>query len=202
MAGTPVFTLNQYALAGIEVTGVKGILNGTTNFILTVMEEEGMAYEDALRLAQEEGYAEADPTADVEGYDALAKVAILSRVLFGADVDVSAIPTRGISGITLEDIKAAGDDGKRYKLIGQTSIESGRVTASVAPVKLPMNDPLAGVSGANNALTFDTDHLGAVTIQGPGAGREETGYSILADILAIHMETGKGAGLPFSREVC
>ena len=135
-------------------------------------------------------------------HDALAKVAILSRVLFGADVDVSSIPAKGISHITLEDIRAAKDDGKRYKLVGQTSIESGRITASVSPVKLPMNDPLAGVSGADNALTFDTDHLGAVTIQGPGAGREETGYSILTDILAIHMETRKGKGLSFSREVC
>jgi homoserine dehydrogenase len=201
LAGTPVFNLMQYGLAGCTIRGMKGILNGTTNFILTAMESDGMSYDDALRLAQDKGYAEADPTADVEGYDALAKVAILSKVVFGSDVDINDIPTKGISGITIDHIKSAAEKGRRFKLLGTTQLENGKVVASVSPEEIPVSDPLAGVTGANNALTFDTDHLGAVTIQGPGAGRRETGYSILADVLAVHRESGR-RGLPYSREVC
>ncbi|MCD6328996.1 MAG: homoserine dehydrogenase, partial [Candidatus Cloacimonetes bacterium] len=185
MSGTPVFNLARECLAGCKITEVKGILNGTTNYILTKMEQEGWSYEDALKKAQELGYAEADPTADVEGYDALAKVVILSNVLLGGNVKPEDVPCEGISKLTLEDIKAAAADGMRYKLIGSTRLEGDKIIASVKPVRLPLSDPLTGVNGANNALTFDTDLMGKITIQGAGAGKIETGFSIFVDILNI-----------------
>ena len=185
MSGTPVFNLARECFAGCKISEVKGILNGTTNYILTKMENEGWSYEDALKKAQELGYAEADPTADVEGFDALAKVVILSNVLLGGDVIPDDIPCEGISKITLKDVKSAANEGMRYKLIGSTKLEGDKIVASVKPIKLPLSDPLTGVGGANNALTFDTDLLGKVTIQGAGAGKVETGFSIFVDILSI-----------------
>jgi homoserine dehydrogenase len=186
MSGTPVFHLAECGLAGNEIREVKGILNGTTNFILTKMETEGMDYAPALKLAQELGYAEADPTADVEGFDAMAKIVILSNVLLGGAVKTSDVARKGISSISKADVKAAAKGGFRYKLIAHAKREAGGVAASVAPQKLPFSDPLAGVMGAQNALSFETDLLGKVTIQGAGAGKIETGFSILSDILAIH----------------
>ena len=186
MSGTPVFHLAECGLAGNTIREVKGILNGTTNFILTKMETEGMDYGPALALAQKLGYAEADPTADVEGFDALAKVVILSNVLLGGSLKTADVPCKGISAITKADVEAAKAQGFRYKLIGHTKLEKDVVTASVSPQKLPLTDPLSGVMGAQNALTFDTDLMGKVTIQGAGAGKLETGFSILSDMLAVH----------------
>ena len=186
MSGTPVFHLVECGLAGNRVKEVKGILNGTTNFILTKMETEGMDYGPALALAQKLGYAEADPTADVEGFDALAKVVILSNVLLGASLKTGDVPCKGISSISKADVEAAKAQGFRYKLVGHAKSESGVVTASVSPQKLPLSDPLAGVMGAQNALSLETDLMGKVTIQGAGAGKLETGFAILSDILAVH----------------
>jgi homoserine dehydrogenase len=188
LSGTPVFTLLEYCLAGNEVTEVKGILNGTTNFMLTKMEEEMMSYDDALALAQELGYAEADPTADVEGYDALAKVIILSNLVLGGDLKPEDAERVGISGITIEDIQSALAEEKRYKLISSARKVGSRVFASVKPEKLPLSDPLAGVGGATNALTFRTDLSGDITILGTGAGKIETGFAIMIDVLNIHRE--------------
>ncbi len=193
MSGTPVFNLFENALAGNEINEIRGILNGTTNFILSKMEEEDMGYEDALRLAQKLGYAEADPTADVEGYDALAKIVILSNVLLEANVKPSDVKREGISTISRENVKEALASGKRYKLIASAKKEEGQIKASVSPQQLPLSDPLAGIMGANNALTFDLDLLGEITIQGPGAGKIETGYSILTDMLSIHRHLTKKA---------
>jgi len=187
MSGTPVFHLAEAGLAGNAIREVKGILNGTTNFILSKMETEGMDYAPALALAQKLGYAEADPTADVEGYDALAKVVILSNVLLGASLKTTDVARQGISAITKADVEAAKAQGFRYKLIGQAKKgEDGTVTAAVSPQKLPLSDPLAGVMGAQNALSLETDLMGRVTIQGAGAGKLETGFAILSDMLAIH----------------
>ncbi len=186
MSGTPVFHLVENGLAGNDILEVKGILNGTTNFILTKMETEGMDYAKALKLAQELGYAEADPTADVEGYDALAKTVILANVLFGGDLKTSDVTREGITAITLDAVRKAKAEGFRYKLIAQAKKEADGVKASVTPQKLPLSDPLAGVMGAQNALSLETDLMGKVTIQGAGAGKTETGYSILSDLLAIH----------------
>ena len=186
LAGTPAVNLAEYTLAGNDIKGFKGILNGTTNYILTRM-EEGMSYEDALKKAQELGYAEADPTGDVEGLDALGKVVILTNVVLGKNIGWQDVERKGITGISKEDIKKAKEDGMRWKLIGSAEIQTnGSVKAKVKPIKLPLNDPLAGVNEATNALTFFTDELGPVTIVGPGAGRRETGFSLLIDLLNIN----------------
>jgi homoserine dehydrogenase len=188
MSGTPVFTLFESGFAGNAVKEIKGILNGTTNFILSKMELDDMSYDDALALAQKLGYAEADPTADVGGFDALAKVVILSNVILDGDIRPSDITPQGITAITKQMVMDARKEGYRYKLIAGTKREGAKITAGVAPQKLLLSDPLAGVMGAQNALTFDMDLLGKVTIQGPGAGKLETGDSILQDILAIHRD--------------
>jgi len=186
MSGTPVFNLFDHGLAGNTIKKIKGILNGTTNFILSKMEEENMDYEDALQLAQKLGYAEADPTADVEGYDALAKITILSNVFLEGNIKPADAQREGITSISKEDVLAAKEENYRYKLIASTEKETGQIVASASPQKLSLSDPLAVVMGANNALTFELDLLGKITIQGPGAGKIETGYSILTDMLAIH----------------
>ena len=186
MSGTPVFSLCESGLAGNEIREVKGILNGTTNFVLSKMELEGMEYAAALALAQKLGYAEADPTADVEGYDAVAKIVILSNVLFGGELTPADVKREGITALNRGLIVTAKEQGFRYKLIAQTRKSGAKIEASVSPQKLPLSDPLAGVMGAQNALTFDTDLMGKITIQGAGAGKIETGHSILSDILAIH----------------
>jgi homoserine dehydrogenase len=185
MSGTPVLNLIRDDLAGNHINEVKGIFNGTTNYILTRM-EEGLSYEDALKKAQELGYAEAIPDADVLGWDALAKVTILSNVVFGANNKPFDLPCEGITKITSEDIARAKSDGKRYKLIGKVWRDGHQVKGSVAPEQIDLTHPLAGVMGAVNAATISTDALGDVTIVGAGAGRKETGYSLLIDLIEIH----------------
>jgi homoserine dehydrogenase len=188
MSGTPVLNMCEMCLAGNEIREIRGILNGTTNYILTGM-EEGKPYQEVLKKAQELGYAEADPTADVEGYDAMAKVLILARSVMNARIAPSDVDRTGITEIKLDDIEAAKSEGKRWKLIGKVTKKGNSVKASVKPEKIDKTDPLASVGGATNALTFATDLLGDVTVVGAGAGKIETGYSLLADILSIHSRT-------------
>lgn len=184
MSGTPVLNLLRETLAGSDVTEIKGILNGTTNYILTRM-EEGLSYEDALKKAQELGYAEAVPDADVLGWDALAKVTILAKVAFAARGNPFDFPCEGITQISATDITDAKNRGQRYKLIGKVWREGNLIKASVGPEEVDLNHPLAGVMGATNALTFTTDTLGDVTIVGAGAGKRETGFSLLIDLIKI-----------------
>ncbi len=189
LSGTPVINLAKFTLAGNNINSFKGILNGTTNFILSKM-EEGMSYEKALKKAQDLGYAEADPTGDVEGLDALGKVVILTNVVLGKKITWQDVERKGITNITIQDVEKAKEEGKRWKLIGSAEIKpDGSVIAKVWPEKLPLDDPLSGVSGATNALTFYTDELGPVTIVGPGAGRRETGFALLIDLLEINRKT-------------
>lgn len=185
MSGTPVLNLAEWPLAGCEISKARGILNGTTNYILTQM-EMGMGYEEALKKAQEFGYAEADPSGDVEGYDARGKVTILANVVMKASLSISDVSCRGITEITAADIQDAKSKDSRWKLIGSVERKNGSIVASVAPEMVPLSHPLAGVMGATNALTFTTDLLGDITIVGAGAGKIETGYSILTDLLKIH----------------
>ncbi|MFI5143094.1 MAG: homoserine dehydrogenase [Thermoanaerobaculales bacterium] len=184
MSGTPLLNLVRETLAGAEIVEMQGILNGTTNYILTRM-EEGLSYQDALAKAQELGYAEAVPDADVLGWDALAKVTILANVVFGASLTPAESPCDGITKITAADIVKAKAEGKRYKLIGRVWREDGKVKAAVAPRLVEMTQPIAGVMGATNAVAIRTDALGEITIVGPGAGRAQTGFSMLNDLLTI-----------------
>ena len=186
LSGTPALNLGLLNLAGSGITKARGIVNGTTNYILTEM-EKGLSYEDALKQAQELGYAEADPTADVEGYDALGKIVILANTVMGASLHKDEPPCEGITKITAEDIVKAKEEGFRWKLIAGAEIkDDGSVEAYVKPEKIPLEHPLANIMGPTNALTYTTKYLGDVTIVGPGAGRAATGFAILTDILDIN----------------
>ncbi|MEN3010749.1 MAG: homoserine dehydrogenase [Candidatus Bipolaricaulaceae bacterium] len=184
MAGTPLFSLVDFALAA-PIRRVRGILNGTTNFLLTEM-EAGRTYAEALTEAQKRGYAEADPTADVEGHDALAKIVILANLVLEGDLRPSEVPCQGITGLDPREVRWAPREGFRWKLVAEAFRTEGGVAAKVGPERLPLADPLAQVGGALNALTLELDPLGAVTIVGPGAGPEVTGHAVLSDLLAIH----------------
>lgn len=185
MSGTPTLRLGSELLAGAGVSKVQGIVNGTTNYILTQM-ENGATYADALAEAQAKGYAEADPTGDVEGFDAAGKVVILANVLMGAAMRMEDVDRQGITKLTPEDIASASAAGERWKLIASVEkAPGGEIKASVRPTRLPITHPLASVSGPTNAATFSTALLGDVTLIGPGAGRLATGYAILEDLLAI-----------------
>jgi homoserine dehydrogenase len=191
MSGTPTMNLGRNLLRGAGIRAVRGILNGTCNYILTRM-EAGSTYDEALAEAQERGYAEADPTGDVEGYDAAGKVVILANVLMGVPLRMAEVDRTGISGLTPDDVAEAAAEGARWKLVGSLETVGGPsagVTARVAPERVPLSHPLAGVGGAVNAVTFTTELLGDVTLVGPGAGRLETGYSVLVDLLEIHRTT-------------
>ncbi len=184
MSGTPVLNLVEGPLAGNFIRAAKGILNGTTNYILTRM-EEGMEYAAALEQAQVLGYAEADPTGDVEGHDARAKVTILANVVMGADVRITDVACEGISQLGSADIEKARQQNARWKLIGSVEMSEDGIAAEVRPEMVPLTHPLASIMEATNALTLTTDLLGDVTIVGPGAGRRETGFSILTDLLTL-----------------
>lgn len=189
LSGTPILSLAKYGLGGCRITELKGILNGTTNYILTQM-EAGLGYADALKQAQELGYAEADPSADVEGFDALAKIVILANVLMGADLKPTDVACEGITHLGAKDIASAKTEGKRWKLIGHAKREGNVVKASVKPTRIPLDDPLASVGAAMNALTFSTDVLKSVTITGAGAGGPQTGFALLSDLLELHRRLG------------
>lgn len=184
MSGTPALRMPLASLAGNEISQVRGIFNGTTNYILTKM-EEGMTYEAALKQAQELGYAEADPTADVEGYDALGKVVILANVVMNAPLTKEDVACQGISHLTPDDIEQAKAQGKRWKLLARAKKEGNQVVASVGPEMVPLADPLANIMGATNAITYECDLAGPITLVGAGAGRVETGFSILIDLINI-----------------
>jgi homoserine dehydrogenase len=185
MSGTPALRLGWSDLAGCEIAELKGIVNGTTNYILTQM-EQGNDYAAALAEAQRLGYAEADPAGDVEGHDAAAKALILANVLMDANLALNDVDRTGITGVTREMIAEASAASERWKLLARVRREGDQVRASVAPARLPLGHPLASVGGVTNALTITTDLLGDVTLIGPGAGGVATGFALLSDILALH----------------
>jgi len=173
MSGTPALELASKGLAGCDVSEVLGILNGTTNYILSRI-EEGL------------GYAEADPTMDVEGWDAAIKAVIIANTVMGGDVRLTDVKREGIIGVTKEDIANALKERTRIKLIARIlRRRASDFLVEVRPMRLPLEDPLANVMGVTNAITYKTDNLGSVTLVGPGAGRIETGQALLMDILHI-----------------
>jgi homoserine dehydrogenase len=186
MAGTPVLSTILQGMAGAQIKAIRGILNGTTNYILSAM-AAGQNYVDVLTEAQALGYAEADPTADVEGYDALAKTLILAALAFGKPLKPEQVQRRGITAITDDTMVSAVERGHRIKLLASLRLhaEDGTLDASVEPVELPLHDPLARVDGVLNAVTIESDTLPEVTIIGPGAGPIQTAQGLLSDLIAI-----------------
>jgi homoserine dehydrogenase len=188
MAGTPVLSMIREGMAGARVRAIRGIINGTTNYILSAM-ATGRGYAEALAEAQAQGYAEADPTADVEGYDAVAKILILAFLVFGHSLRPDQVIRQGITAITKEQMHRAHKEDKRIKLIASLQAISDfgatPLEARVEPVALPLSEPLARVDGVMNAITIQTDTLADVTIIGPGAGRLQTGQGLLADLIAV-----------------
>lgn len=186
MSGTPTIRVAKTSLSGVGLRGFEGILNGTSNYVLGRM-EEGVELAEAVKTAQAMGFAEADPTADIEGYDVRLKVVILANELLGTSLHPANVKCSGISALTVSDIAAARTAGERWKLVGSAQLAAdGHVHAVVEARRVAPAHPLAAISGATNAVTFKTDLLGDVTISGPGAGRTETAFAVLSDIIAIH----------------
>ena len=191
--GIPIIEPLKQSLGGNRINRVSGIINGTTNYILTRMANEGAAYADVLAEAQRLGYAEADPAADVDGLDAADKIAILSTLAFGGGVDRQSIPTEGISRLQGEDVDYARQLGYGVKLLAvaermatsDTTADALPLSLRVQPTLVPSHHPLAGVNGVNNAILVEGDPIGQVMFYGPGAGAGPTASAVVADILNI-----------------
>jgi homoserine dehydrogenase len=180
----PVIRVIQESLAAAHVERLHGIVNGTTNYILTEMARTGASFEEALAQAQELGYAEADPTEDVNGKDAAAKMAILARLAFSTPVSLDHVVYEGIEGITPDDMAYARDLGLELKLIGTAERIDGGLSVRVHPAFLYPGHPLAAVSGPFNAVTVESDAITEITMSGPGAGGPQTASAVLGDVIS------------------
>lgn len=181
--GIPIIRPLNQSLTADEILEISGILNGTTNFILTKMEKEGSSFDAVLKEAQELGYAERNPAADVEGFDACRKIAILSSLAIGSQVDFEDIYTEGITKITDIDFKYAKELGASIKLIGSSKKTDGGFTAMVSPKMLGSEHPLAGVNGVMNAIFVKGNVLGDVMFYGAGAGKLPTASAVVSDVV-------------------
>lgn len=181
----PVIRVIQESLAATEITRVFGIVNGTTNFILSEMANTGASYADALARAQELGYAEADPSADVGGADAAAKMAILARLAFHTPVELAEVTFEGITEIQPDDLAYAKELGLSLKLLGVAELREGGLSVRVFPCFLHNGHPLAPVEGPFNAVMVEAPAINEITLSGPGAGGTETATAVLGDVVSI-----------------
>jgi homoserine dehydrogenase len=179
--GTPILSFAKKCLLGDKIISIKGILNGTTNYILTRIFEASISMEEALKEAQKAGYAEADPSYDIEGIDTACKLVIIANWIMNLKISLKDVKIKGIKGITLEDVEEAKKEGKVIKLIGSIDNE-----VIVRPELIPQNHPLA-VHGTLNAIAYKTEKCGEITLIGRGAGGPETASAILRDIIDIKM---------------
>ncbi|PCH45640.1 MAG: homoserine dehydrogenase [Hyphomicrobiales bacterium] len=183
--GIPIIKVMRESLTANTVTRVYGILNGTCNYILTRMEDEGISFEDCLKDAQKLGYAEADPTFDIEGNDTAHKLAILTSLAFGTEIAPDAIYLEGITKITTDDIIAAKELGYRIKLLGVATRTAGGVESRVHPAMVPLGSAIAEIGGVTNAVCIEADTVGALMMSGPGAGGDATASAVAGDICDI-----------------
>lgn len=183
MSGSPAIELAQ-TVKEAGCSGLLGILNGTSNYIITRM-EQGVEYAEALVEAQDRGYAEADPSGDVEGHDAAGKLTILAQILAGESIPIAQIERVPLATVSPSDISEAAATGERWRYVASLEERDGVWRASVAPRRLAGSHPLASITGATNAITFRTELLGDVTVSGPGAGRSETAFAVLSDLRHI-----------------
>ena len=193
-AAIPVIKVLRESLLAAEIAGVTGIVNGTTNYILTEMRRSGLSYADALARAQDLGYAEADPTDDVGGADAAAKMAILASIAFHTRVSLDDVPYEGIDRLAGEDIELADSLGFSVKLLGVARLVEGAVSVRVFPALVPTGHRLAAVTGPDNAILLESGSAGEIMLVGPGAGGEETASAVVADVLSI-LGTHRGSFL-------
>ena len=190
--GIPVLRPIAQCLAANEITAVTGILNGTTNYILNKMIVDNMDFSSALALAQEKGFAERNPAADIEGHDACRKVCILAALSFGKHVYPEQVSTEGITDITLDDVESADNFGCVIKLIGSArKLDNGKITASVRPTLVSRDCILSGVNGVFNAIMVHGDQTGDVMFYGKGAGPLPTGSAVMGDVLEIAKLCGR-----------
>ena len=194
--GIPIIRPINQDLASNSITAISGILNGTTNYILTKMVCEGASFADVLKDAQKKGYAEANPAADVEGLDAARKIVILAAMSFGKRLDPNKIPCEGITKLTVEDIAIAKELGYAVKLIGYTTKKDGKLLAMVSPRLVPMNNPLASVNDVFNGILVNANMVGEVMFYGPGAGKLPTASAVVADMIDIMEHTPAGIQAP------
>lgn len=183
--GIPIIHPLTQCLAANELSEITGILNGTTNYILTKMIKKGQSFEEALSDAQAKGYAERNPAADVEGHDACRKICILASLAFGMAVDCDKIHTEGITHITLQDVEYAAQLDYVIKLIGYSKRENGKVLCRVSPMLVPVDHPLSGVEDVFNAIMVRGDSIGDVMFYGRGAGKLPTASAVMADVIDI-----------------
>lgn len=191
-AALPTLDVGQTCLAGTQILSIEGILNGTTNFILTKMQDEGYQYLDALQEAQARGIAETDPTLDVEGFDTANKLLLLSNILLGTGYGPNDVSRHGIAHITPQMVMDARRVGKCLKLIGRAGLSHGKVRLSVAPEELALDHPLASVHGAEKAVTYETDTMGRVTVMGGPSSPTGAAAALLKDIINLSRATGHG----------
>ncbi len=183
--GIPIVQTLQEGLAANSITSISGILNGTSNYILSAMTGSGLPFEVALKQAQELGFAEADPTLDIEGFDAAHKLTLLIRLAWGVDYPFTQLPITGITRVAAEDIQFAREFGYNIKLLGQARMEDGRLEAGVFPTLVPNNYLLAKVGHSYNAVRIEGNAVGSIFLHGLGAGDLPTGSAVAADILNI-----------------
>ena len=195
--GIPVLRSIYVDLAGNRIGEVNGILNGTTNYILTSMKQSGTSFADALKKAQELGYAEANPAADVEGLDAARKTAILCGLCFGKLVSPADIHTEGITAISGTDVSDAAEMGYAIKLIGHADVTDGKITALVSPRFVPATNPLSGISDVFNGVLLKGDMVGEVMFYGPGAGKLPTASAVVGDIIDVASGIGGTVKRPY-----
>jgi homoserine dehydrogenase len=183
MDGAPIFSLWRQALPGARLQSFRGVLNSTTNLILTLM-EDGQTFDEAVRQAQTIGVAETDPSGDILGWDAAVKVAALVTVLMDTPLKPQEVERQGIEGITPSLVREMREEGRRWKLVCQAHLdEAGRVEARVGPEKLSPDDPLYGVMGTSSSIAFESDVLGRLTVIEENPGPDTTAYGMLADFL-------------------
>jgi len=184
--GVPIIRTLKQILQVNKIERIQGILNGTSNFILTEMRNKGISFEEALRLAKRNGYAEEDPTSDISGKDAFCKTMILSEVAFGKQPIWSEVKLEGITAITSEQIQQAAERNLKYKHVADIMEENGIIKASVKPILVEENHPLYSVDGVDNAITVEASLLGRFTLTGPGAGKLPTASAMVEDLADIY----------------
>ena len=186
--GIPVIQTLRKLLKINRVTKIEGIINGTSNFILTSMREDGLSFEETLAIAQEKGYAEADPTNDIEGFDAYFKALVLSDVAFGTLPEKENIVRKGITNITQEQIQLAVALGLKFKHVVKLEKHAGRIQCEIQPILVPVSHPFYSIEGVQNAVSIHADIVGNISLVGPGAGKFPTASAVIEDLLHLYQE--------------